>query len=153
MANIRYVTYTPDGNLDGCYLQAPPTDHATRMIAVDDAVADSWTAYRANAARDGVELAPTAAPPLPTEQDYVVAIQGMLDAKARERRYYGMQSAATYSDSANTKFKTEAVALKAWRDEVWDTAYAKFDQVTAGTIPQPTIPELLAMLPTFIWPT
>lgn len=93
-----------------------------------------------------------AAPPMPTLPEYVAAVQTMLDAKAQERRYFGMQSASTYAASTNATFKAEAGALLAWRDNVWLTAYAKLDAVTAGTLPQPTIPELLAMLPTMEWP-
>jgi hypothetical protein len=55
----RYVTYAPDGSLDGCYLQVPPEEHASRMIGIDEEQAAVWVNYRANEARDGVELAPS----------------------------------------------------------------------------------------------
>jgi hypothetical protein len=153
MEAIGYVTYQPDGALDGCYLQVPPEDHTARMIAVDDATRAAWVNYRANAARDGVELIPPAPAPMPTEGQYVDAIQSMLDAKVGERRYLGIISACSYAASTNATFKAEADACLAWRDAVWLKAYQVLDQVTAGTIPQPTIPELLAMLPTMTWPT
>jgi hypothetical protein len=54
----RYVTYTEDRNLDGCYLQTPPDDHVGRMIVIDEDQAGAWVSYRANEARDGIELAP-----------------------------------------------------------------------------------------------
>lgn len=61
----RYVTYLPDGTLDGCYLQAAVAAHSSRMIVVDEAIATEWVAYRANDARDGVELIPSLpAPPV-----------------------------------------------------------------------------------------
>lgn len=53
---VRYVTYTDDGALDGCYLQVPPEEHAARMILVDDSILIDWPRYVANDARDGVEL-------------------------------------------------------------------------------------------------
>jgi hypothetical protein len=59
---VRYVTYQPDGTLDGCYLQVPGEDHLTRMIIIDEAQAAAWVTFRANEARDGVELAPPTAP-------------------------------------------------------------------------------------------
>jgi hypothetical protein len=152
-AHQRYVTYQPNGTLDGCYLQVPPEDHAARMIVIDEAQAAAWVTYRANAARDGLELTPPAPPALPTESEYVAAILSMLDTKVQERRYFGILSACSYAASTNTTFKAEADACMAWRDAVWDKAYATLDQVTAGTIPQPTIAELLAMLPTMAWPS
>jgi hypothetical protein len=60
----RYVTYLNDGTLDGCYLQDPPEAHVDRMIVVGEDVAAAWVNYRANEARDGVELA-SAAPQSP----------------------------------------------------------------------------------------
>lgn len=55
---IRYVTFVePSGALDGAYIQVPPADHLGRMLVVDDdAVYNNWAAYRANEARDGIEL-------------------------------------------------------------------------------------------------
>lgn len=88
----------------------------------------------------------------PTVPDYTVAIQSMLDAKATERRYYNILSACTYATSTNEAFKAEALACLSWRDAVWATAYGVLDQVEAGTLAQPTIPQLLAMLPTMAWP-
>jgi hypothetical protein len=149
----RYVTYQPDGSLDGCFLQTPPGDHAARMIIIDEAQATAWVNYRANAARDGLELIPPAPVPMPTEAQYVGAIQSMLDAKVAERRYLGIISACSYAASTNATFKAEADACLAWRDAVWLKAYQVLDQVTAGTLAQPTIPDLLAMLPTMTWPT
>jgi hypothetical protein len=60
---LRYVTYLTDGTLDGCYLQDPPEAHVDRMIVVGEDVAAAWVNYRANEARDGVQLAPPADPP------------------------------------------------------------------------------------------
>lgn len=90
--------------------------------------------------------------PLPTVDDYVVAIQSMLDTKAQERRYFGMESASTYAASTNPTFKAEADACLAWRDAVWLTAYQVLDEVTAGTRAQPTIADMMALLPTMEWP-
>jgi hypothetical protein len=57
---MGYVTYLQDGSLDGCYFQVPTEDHESRMIAVSDEVRAAWVTYRANEARDGVELTPPA---------------------------------------------------------------------------------------------
>jgi hypothetical protein len=92
-------------------------------------------------------------PPLPVESDYVNAIQAMLDRKVQERRYLSILSACSYAASTNTTFKAEADACNAWRDAVWLKAYSVLDEVKTGTLAQPAIPDLLAMLPALTWPT
>jgi hypothetical protein len=57
-----YVTYQPDGTLDGSYFQVPPEEHAARLIAVSEDERAHWCAYRANDARDGVMPVPPAEP-------------------------------------------------------------------------------------------
>lgn len=66
---VRYVTFTEDGSLDGCYLQVPPGEHLDRMIVIDEGQASGWVNYRANEARDGVDLAP-----VPTQGDVSPAV-------------------------------------------------------------------------------
>lgn len=53
---ISYVTYDEAGNLTGGYLQALHPEHAGAYIIVSDDIRLNWPNYRANAARDGVEL-------------------------------------------------------------------------------------------------
>jgi len=53
---IRYVTYDEDGNLTGCYLQELQPEHADCYIIVPESIVMGWVMYRANAARDGIEL-------------------------------------------------------------------------------------------------
>jgi len=55
---VSYVTYDSDGNLDGSYLQDVHEEHIGHMIVVDEETRSNWVNYRANAARDGVELIP-----------------------------------------------------------------------------------------------
>lgn len=150
---VSYIAYDADtGALLGGFLQVPPENHA-QIIEVSDEVRSNWTAYRLNTARDGVELAPPVPPAPPAVPDYVTAIQAMLDTKVQERRYYNILSACTYATDTNPTFKAEGQACVEWRGAVWAKAYATLDEVTAGTIPQPTIDELLATLPTMTWPS
>lgn len=88
----------------------------------------------------------------PTQQQYTDAIQEMLDTKARERRYDNILSACTYVHSTDPKFKAEGQACLTWRDAVWAMACGLMGQVAGGQIAAPTIPVLLAMLPTMTWP-
>ncbi|QJE03037.1 hypothetical protein HH212_26130 [Massilia forsythiae] len=147
-----YVTYLPDGSLDGCFIQEPPEEHADRMIPVEPAVALNWCTYRANEARDGVELAPPAPAAPPEVLDYTAAVQAMLDAKPKERRYDGILSACTYATSTVPRFKAEGQACVEWRDAVWARCYQLMADVEVGKMPRPTVDELLAMLPELMWP-
>lgn len=66
---LRYVTYAKDGTLEECLLQVPREEHVGRMIVIDEALAPEWVNYRANEARDGLELLPPAEPaPTPVPQ-------------------------------------------------------------------------------------
>lgn len=77
---IGYVTYLPDGTLDGSYFQLLAAEHVDRMIVVDDLVRDAWVRYRANDARDGVELLPPAGPTQPTRDQLKQDRQAAVDA-------------------------------------------------------------------------
>jgi hypothetical protein len=79
-APVRYVTFTADGTLDGCYLQVPPETHATCMIAVDETIAADWVHYRANEARNGVEIIPPAPPAPPSREQLKQERQAAVDA-------------------------------------------------------------------------
>ena len=91
-------------------------------------------------------------PDMPTVDEYTNAIQAMLDTKAREKRYDNILSACTYVTSTVPSFQAEGQACVEWRDAVWAESYDLMAQVQAGTLAQPTIPELLAMLPEMDWP-
>lgn len=71
-----YVTYAPDGTLTGGYLQAVQAAHAANHIAVTPEQRANWTAYRANAARTGIELVPATSAALVVPQ-----VVPMLNAK------------------------------------------------------------------------
>lgn len=96
-----------------------------------------------------IDSAPPAPPAVP---DYVTAVQMMLDTKARERLYDNILSACTYATSTRPKFQAEGQACVAWRDAVWSRCYELMADVDSGALTQPTIEELLAMLPTMEWP-
>lgn len=94
--------------------------------------------------------------PVPTEASYSNAIQAMMDAKAREHQYDGIQSAVTYRGDPNTKFAAEAEALFTWRSTVWTYATAQLAAAMAGSRSQPTVVdfvgEVQAKCP-FSWPS
>ena len=104
---------------------------------------------------DGQLVEYTPPPAVPTLGDYTTAIAGMLDSKARERRYDSAVSIATYVGSSNTQWAAEAAAFVAWRDQIWTYCYAELDKVQAGQREQPTVSDFLIELDTqfpMTWP-
>lgn len=146
-----YVTYDDAGHLTGAFLQDVQPAHEACYIEVSSEQRINWPLYRANAARNGLELIPHT-PKVPTVSEYVAAVQAMLDAKARERMYDNILSACTYATSTEPKFQAEGQACVAWRDAVWSRCYELMDEVTAGTLPQPSLEDLLALMPAMEWP-
>lgn len=96
-------------------------------------------------------IASVAEPPV-TENDYRLAIQRLIDAKAQSRRYDSGNSLATYVTSSNPDWAAEAQAFVIWRDAVWAYAYAELDKVLAGEREQPSVEAFLAELPQLVWP-
>jgi len=87
-----------------------------------------------------------------TKSRLISAIQSMLDDKAKERGYDSILSLCTYATSPTAKFSDEGQAGVSWRDEVWAKGYAILADVESGSRAIPTVDELLAELPNFVWP-
>ena len=87
-----------------------------------------------------------------TKSRLTSAIQSMLDEKAKERNYDSILSLCTYATSTAAKFSAEGQAGVSWRDEVWAKGYAILADVESGARAIPTVDELLAELPNFVWP-
>lgn len=88
-----------------------------------------------------------------TIADYKQAIQGHIDAVARAKDYDSGVSLAGYKGSAVEAYAADADAFTTWRDPLWPTVFGILADVQSGAIPQPTIPELIAMLPASPWPS
>lgn len=87
--------------------------------------------------------------------DYSSSIQGLLDARARERGYDSVLAAVTYLDDPNPAYAAEAVALKAWRSAVWTYALAALAAVQAGERAAPSVEGFIAEIAAgcpFGWP-
>ena len=85
-------------------------------------------------------------------QEAVMVVQNHLDITANTRGYDSILAACTYATSSVPKFAAEGQACVLWRDAVWASCYVILGEVQAGTRLPPTIPELLAQLPTMTWP-
>ena len=91
------------------------------------------------------------APPMPTQADYIAALEAMYDAKAHERRYDNRYTCALRAGYAGP-FQAEAQAFALWMDQCNAQAYQVLEQVQRGKENAPTIAGLLAMMPALIWP-
>jgi len=89
--------------------------------------------------------------PLPTQAEYTEALEAMYDAKAQEKNYDTRYTCALRAGYPSA-FQAEGTAFGEWMDNCNVTAYGIMAQVQQGLIPQPTIGELLAMMPVLVWP-
>jgi hypothetical protein len=102
-----------------------------------------------------VPLETTAPPPephAPTREERAAAlrseVQKHLDLTAVAHGYDDIKTAVTYAEEpAVPRFQAEGRAFRAWRSLVWDFCYSLQDKVAAGLADEPTLDELLPMLP------
>ena len=123
----------------GCYVSDYPFDRVKR-IASEAELNDVLRPY-------GLAL------PAPSIDDYKNAVQAHIDAIARAKDYDSGISLAGYKGSAVEAYAADADAFTTWRDPLWLTVFGILENVQSGAIPQPTIPELIAMLPAPPWPS
>ncbi len=96
--------------------------------------------------------APTSVPHEPTFEERAAAlrsaVQKHLDLAAAARGYDDIRTAVTYADEDSVpRFQAEGRAFRAWRSRVWAFCYSLQAQVAAGDVDEPTLEELLPMLP------
>lgn len=88
-----------------------------------------------------------------TQKTLTDAMQSYLDHTAQERGYDGILSMCSYATSTNPRFGPEGQAGVSLRDAVWAYGYQIIAEVQAGTRPVPTAEELVAALPSIVWPS
>ncbi|KQV83224.1 hypothetical protein [Rhizobium sp. Root1220] len=89
---------------------------------------------------------------IPTIAAYQGAIQNLIDATAISKQFNDGVTLASYIGSTVDVWKDQATAFVAWRDNVWQYAYAELAKVQEGVRPQPTIADFLLELPEMLWP-
>jgi hypothetical protein len=82
----------------------------------------------------------------------VSAIDAHVEATARSRDYNSAESLAGYASSTVSAWAAEANAFIAWRDAVWQAAFAILSDVQAGARTAPTPAEAVAEMPVIAWP-
>ena len=70
---------------------------------------------------------------------YSAQLQKMIDDKAQEKKYLNGYACASYKDSTNTTWASEATQFIAWRDQCWTIALQKLGDVENNIIPEPAI--------------
>lgn len=84
-------------------------------------------------------------------RDIQVAVQNLLDSKAQEKLYDDGFSLASYANSTVEKFRNEANAFIAWRDQCWSKCYEILGQYQSGEITRPDSTYVLERLPVLNW--
>lgn len=150
-APVWYVSYNAAGELTGYYFQVVHPDHEAAHIVLDGPLPQPWVVYRANAARDGVEIAPPAPPDV--EQltlQFRDAVSRRIEQAARDMGYDNILSAVSYADEpAVLEYQAEGRALRRWRSLVWKHCEDMLSQVQSGA-PIPTEAEVLDGLPALV---
>lgn len=80
-----------------------------------------------------------------------ILVQKYLDDTAAVKGYDNIVSACSYATDTSI-FGDEGRACVEFRRNVWLTCYTIMNEVLANTRPTPTEQELLAALPTMVWP-
>ncbi|WLR98635.1 hypothetical protein [Shinella sumterensis] len=137
--HARTATGEIDATIDGLRTTVPDDmgNRHRQMIAVWEAEGNTIPPY---------------APPAPNIGDYETAIQGMVDATAKEKLFRDGVTLASYTASTNPQWAAEAAAFVAWRDSVWTVAYNELAKVQAGLREQPTVEDFLAEIDPITWP-
>jgi hypothetical protein len=87
-----------------------------------------------------------------TIDDYKSAIQDHIDTVARKKDYANGYALAGYVTDTSAEYADVAQTFINWRSSIWTFTFETLAEVQSGAIPQPTIPELIAMLPAPPWP-
>lgn len=80
-----------------------------------------------------------------------IAVQNLLDSKAREKLYDDAFAICSYANSTDETFHSEANQFIAWRDHCWRKCYEILGLFQNGDIPMPTVGEVLRQLPALDW--
>ena len=108
---------------------------------------------------DGTRQFQIKALPEPAQEDIVksriteiqLAVQNLLDSKAREKNYDNGFAIASYANSTDAIFHDEANRFIAWRDACWRECYNILAQFQSGEIEMPTVEYVLERLPSLNW--
>lgn len=84
-------------------------------------------------------------------KQYEYAVQEHLNKVAMEKGYDNCYTCLSYLSSTNEKWYNESHIYNRWRDNVWTTCHKILNDFMAGEIEQPSIEDLISMLPLIDW--
>ncbi len=129
-------------------------EHIEYLNLPDDIVdvpGDLYESLRGKLIEAGLDGLPREyVPPPPTFEQRAAALLAGVDefmnAAARAKRYDDIRSAALRAGYPGP-FRDEGAAYATWMDSVYATCYQIMEQVQANEIPEPSLEQLLQMLP------
>ena len=78
-------------------------------------------------------------------------IQAYMDRTAHDRGYDSIYTAIGYLNSGVQRFREDAEAALAWRDQIWVLCHRLLDQWQAGEIEALTLEQVIERLPEIHW--
>lgn len=66
-------------------------------------------------------------------------LEALLDATVQQRNYKNVESCVSYFNSTDDKYRSEAIAVNRWRDDLYRTAQNTLDKVRSGEIDWHTV--------------
>lgn len=143
MANIIGRLRAAGARIDGVQTKA---DGSIAFVATNGGGA--WTDDQKQAVMVALGLVKQVLTPAQLQAAFAAAIQQWLDATAKAFGYDNINTAVSYANSTKDLWQRQALALIAWRDNVWAAAIDLLAQVEAGTTEIPTSDEaVIALMP------
>lgn len=127
-------------------------DYANAPDDLRDVLTETWEALQGKqieAGPDGMPREKVAQAPTFDERKaaLLAAVDAHLNGAANAKGYDSIMSAALRAALPNSPFHADGVAFGTWMDQVYAKCYEVLAQVTAEEIPEPTLEQLIGMLP------
>ena len=122
-----------------------PTDY---FLTTVDSEYEELTTEQINSFEDVTTHVPTDDE---VKHQIVSAVQSKLDQEAQSKGYDSGFACASYATSSVPSFKSEAESFIEWRDTCWCLCYDLLEKYLQGSIPRPTVDDVLNKLPNMEW--
>lgn len=118
------------------------------FLTIDDPEFSELTQEQINSFEDVTTYVPTDDE---VKHQIVSAVQSKLDQEAQSKGYDNGFACASYATSSVPSFKNEAESFIEWRDTCWCLCYDLLEKYLQGSIPRPTVDDVLNKLPNMEW--
>ena len=79
-------------------------------------------------------------------------IQDLIELTAKNKGFVDAVTCASYINSTNTTWHSDASCFISWRDATWNYAYTLYATLSGNDEPIPSIEEVIAGVPAIVWP-